>query len=295
MSNSKLATVHIWSPNKTSPRRGTIKNIIVHHMAGVLTVEQCGNLFAKPSRQASSNYGIDSGGRIAQYVDEADRAWTTGDAIDHSSITIEVSNSKTGDPWPVSDKALDATVRLCADICRRNGIRWLSYTGGKNGNLLMHRWYQATGCPGPYLGDHFPEIADRVNEILSSGASTQTGTTQTAAELVVDGYWGKDTTRASQRYLGTVVDGIVSRQAAKNKKYLPAATSGWEWVAFPGSGSPMVRALQRLIDATVDGIAGAQTATKLQAYLGVPISGRLDEATVKAWQAFLNQKGGAKK
>lgn len=288
MSNSKLATYTRISPNCTRPRRGTIKNIIIHHMAGVLTVEQCGAIFANASRQASSNYGVDSSGRIGLYVDEANRAWTTGNPIDNDSVTIEVSNSRIGDPWPVSDKALEATIELCADICRRNGIKKLNYTGDKTGNLLMHRWYQATGCPGPYLGGKFPEIAKEVNRRI--------GSVQNDGTLTVDGYWGKDTTRATQRYFGTVVDGIVSRQPKRNQVYLPAATSGWDWqIAFFHGGSPMIRALQKKVGAQADGLMGPDTATKLQAYLGIKISGRLDNATVRAWQQFLNRKGGAKK
>ena len=33
----------------------------------------------------------------------------------------------------VSDKALKATIELCVDICKRNGIKKLNYTGDKSG------------------------------------------------------------------------------------------------------------------------------------------------------------------
>ena len=55
MSNSKLVDYTILSPNKTSPRNSAIKKITIHHMAGFMTVEECGAMFAKTSRQASSN------------------------------------------------------------------------------------------------------------------------------------------------------------------------------------------------------------------------------------------------
>ncbi len=59
MSNSSLVNYVKISPNRTSPRRNKITKITIHHMAGNLSVETCGNVFAPRSRQASSNYGID--------------------------------------------------------------------------------------------------------------------------------------------------------------------------------------------------------------------------------------------
>lgn len=167
MSNSSLVNYIRISPNRTSPRYGTIKNIVIHHMAGNLSVETCGNVFAPTSRQASSNYGIGSDGRIGMYVEERDRAWTTGNQIDHSSVTIEVADDKIGGGWHSSDKAMNALVNLCVDICRRNGIKKLNYTGNKSGNLLMHKWYQATDCPGAYLESKFSWIASEVNKKLN--------------------------------------------------------------------------------------------------------------------------------
>ena len=64
MSNSSLVDVTILSPNCNSPRNNAIKKITIHHMAGNLSVERCGELFADPNRQGSSNYSIDSNGRV---------------------------------------------------------------------------------------------------------------------------------------------------------------------------------------------------------------------------------------
>ena len=50
-------------------------------MARNLFIEQCGNIFADPKRQASLNYGIDSQGRVGLYVDEANRSWCGSSAI----------------------------------------------------------------------------------------------------------------------------------------------------------------------------------------------------------------------
>lgn len=165
MSNSGLVVYTKISPHKTSPRTGKIDKITIHHMAGNASIETCGRVFQ--SRRASANYGIGTDGRIAMYVEEKDRAWTSSNtANDDRAVTIEVANCGGAPDWPVSDKAYAALIDLCEDICRRNGIRRLNYTGDKNGNLTMHSFFAATACPGPYLKARFAQIADAVNARL---------------------------------------------------------------------------------------------------------------------------------
>lgn len=166
MSNSTLVNYTKISPHRTSPRKQKISCIVIHHMAGNLSVETCGNVFQ--NREASSHYGIGSDGRVGMYCEEKDRAWTTGNQIDHQAVTIEVADDVQGGNWHSSDKAMEKLVLLCADICRRNGIAKLNYTGDKTGNLLMHRWYQSTDCPGAFLASKFPWIALEVNKLLAN-------------------------------------------------------------------------------------------------------------------------------
>ncbi len=178
MSNSSLVNYTKISPNSTNPRRDTIKKITIHHMAGNLTVETCGNVFAPTSRQASSNYGIGTDGRVGMYVEEKNRAWTSSNADnDNQAITIEVANDEIGGNWHVSDTALKKLIDLCGDICQRNSIKALNFTGDKNGNLTMHKYFAATSCPGPYLASKFPYIADEVNKRLNPPAAPTTPTT----------------------------------------------------------------------------------------------------------------------
>lgn len=165
--NSSLVDIVMISPNSTNPRSNKIKKITIHHMEGNITVERCGEIFSQKSRYASSNYGIDSNGRVGLYVEECNRSWCSGNRDnDHQAITIEVANDEKGGNWHVSDKALNKLILLCADICKRNNIEKLIYTGDINGNLTMHKWFQATTCPGPYLESKFPYIAAEVNKIL---------------------------------------------------------------------------------------------------------------------------------
>jgi hypothetical protein len=167
MSNSSLVDYTKISPNKTV-RQGKISKITIHHMAGNYTVEKCGDIFAPTSRQASSNYGIGTDGRVGLYVPENYRSWaSSNEGNDHVAVTIEVANDQIGGNWHVSDKALEKLIDLCVDICKRNGIEKLNFTGNKNGNLTMHKYFAATACPGPYLESKFPYIANEVNKRLA--------------------------------------------------------------------------------------------------------------------------------
>lgn len=174
MSNSSLISYTKISPNRTSPRKKPIRKITIHHMAGNLTVEQCGAVFAPTSRRASSNYGIGTDGRIGMYVEEKDRAWTSSSPDnDNQAVTIEVANNTLGPNWTVSDKAMTSLIDLCVDICKRNGIQRLNFTGDKTGNLTMHCYFKSTLCPGPYLKSKFPYIASEVNKRLGAEAAPE--------------------------------------------------------------------------------------------------------------------------
>lgn len=163
---SKLVSYVKLSPNCNKPRKYPVSVITIHHVAANATVEALGALFAKKTRQASANYGIGSDGRIACFVEEENRAWTSGNAEnDHRAITIEVANDSGAPDWHVSDKAMKSLIELCADICLRHGFS-LHFTGDTTGNLTMHKWFQPTGCPGPYLEAQFPAIAAAVNNLV---------------------------------------------------------------------------------------------------------------------------------
>lgn len=165
MSNSPLVDYVQISPHQTSPRRYPITKITIHHMAGNLTVEQCGNLFQR--REAASNYGIGTDGRVGMYVEEKDRAWCSANYDnDHRAVNIEVANDGGAPDWHVSDTALEKCIELCVDVCQRNGIQRLNFTGDATGNLTQHNYFCNTACPGPYLKSKFGYIADEVNRRL---------------------------------------------------------------------------------------------------------------------------------
>lgn len=173
MSNSNLVNYTKLSPNYTPMTNKINKKITIHHMAGNLSIETCGNVFASKSRKASSNYGVGSDGRIGLYVDESNRAWTSSSSSnDSQAVTIEVANDGGAPSWHVSDKAIAALIELCVDICKRNGIEKLIYTGDASGNLTEHNYFAATTCPGPYLKSKLSYIAEEVNKRLTTTTAT---------------------------------------------------------------------------------------------------------------------------
>ncbi len=167
MSNSSLVNLVSYSPNHSGRRQNPITKIAIHHTAGVLTAAGIGSVFKSTSRKASCNYGIGVDNRIILVVDEVNRAWTTSSSwCDNRAVTIEVSNCQYGGNWIVSDRVLNTLIDLVIDICKRNGIKNCTYTGGKDGVLQMHKWYAQTSCPGPYLASKFTYIAQEVNKRL---------------------------------------------------------------------------------------------------------------------------------
>lgn len=170
MAHSPLATVSVPAngTNYTKGRPGgRITKITVHHMAGVLSAQKCGEIFQRAGRNGSAHYGIGFQGEIGVYVEEENTAWTDSnwDSNLHS-VTIENSNSANGGDWPVSDATFNSLVKLCADIAKRNGLGHL--VPGQN--LTWHSMYAATACPGNYLRSKMSELADRANAINETPA-----------------------------------------------------------------------------------------------------------------------------
>ena len=181
MSNSALVQYTQISPNKNVGNY-TKDTITIHCMAGQLSVESCGSIFADPARQASSNYGIGCDGRIALYVDEKDRSWASSNAAnDKRAVTIEVACDRTH-PYAVSDTVYASLINLVTDICQRNNITKLVWSDDKNArvnhlngcNMTVHRDYRNKACPGDFLMGKMPEIAALVNNRLGANQPVAT-------------------------------------------------------------------------------------------------------------------------
>ena len=195
MSNSELVTYTRLLNNCHKMINKQNKKITIHHMAGNLSLKKLGDVFV--SRESSANYGIDSNGKIGLYVNECDRAWTSASwDNDSQAVTIEVANNKLDPEWTISDKAMKALINLCVDICQRNNIKELVFTGDKNGTLTYHYMFADTACPGPYIKSKTTYICECVNALLK-GQDVQvkspiksTKTNEELAVEVIRGLWG---------------------------------------------------------------------------------------------------------
>ena len=176
--NSPLVDYTLYSPNYSAGRI-TINRIAIHCVVGQVTVERLGQIFVNPNRYASSNYGVGLDGKIGLYVDEKNRSWCTSSAwCDNRAITIEVA-SDNKHPYAVTKAAYDATIKLVADICKRNGKTKVTWISDKNKNLAYepasdeilltaHRFYAKKNCPGEYLFSRFGDIAEKVNALIQA-------------------------------------------------------------------------------------------------------------------------------
>jgi len=145
--NSPLVEYTHISPYRNSPRNQPITKITWHHTAGVCSLEQFDEIVHRPGRNMSSNYMVDKDARVGLFCPESDRCWCSSSSWnDNRAVVLEISNSKSGGDWPISDKVYQKCIELTVDICKRNGIKKLTFTGDKNGSLTFHRFYAATGC-----------------------------------------------------------------------------------------------------------------------------------------------------
>lgn len=180
MSNSKLVTCTVKSPNHSGKRTHSIDRITPHCVVGQLSAQSIGRCFTSPSRQASCNYGIGTEGGVCLIVDEDNRSWcSSSNANDQRAVTIECASDKTY-PYAMNSTVYNKLVDLCVDICKRNGKKKLIWIADKNTalaynpksdemQLTVHRWFANKSCPGDWLFARLGDVAKTVTTRLSGG------------------------------------------------------------------------------------------------------------------------------
>lgn len=188
--NSNMVAYTKLSPNHSGQRTHGIDRITPHCVVGQCTAEGLGNWFAKSSTQASSNYGIDKNGRVGLYVEEKNRSWcSSSGANDQRAVTIECA-SDTSEPYAMNSAVYATLIKLCVDICKRNGKKKLIWFGDKDKTLnyspksdemilTVHRWFANKSCPGNWLYARLGDLASKVTAQLGGAASTPAGGSQT--------------------------------------------------------------------------------------------------------------------
>lgn len=192
--NSPLTNFTQLSPCHSGQRTHAIDTITIHVYVGQVSVERMGTGWAKTSANASANYGIGSDGRIGLFVEEKNRAWTTGGKWtvngisgaenDQRAVTIECASDTTA-PYAINSKVMDSLIKLVADICKRNNILSLRWKGDKSlvgrvteQNITCHRWFTSKSCPGDYIYNRLGNIANEVNKILGNIEDVPSYTTE---------------------------------------------------------------------------------------------------------------------
>ena len=196
--NSSLVSYTKLSPNHSGQRTHSIDRITPHCVVGQCSVETLGNIFLPTSKQASCNYGIGVDGRVGMYVEEKNRSWcSSSSANDQRAVTIECA-SDTTEPYAFKDVVYQTLIKLCADICKRNGKKKLLWLGDKDKTLsyepksdemvlTVHRWFANKSCPGSWMYARMGDLAAKVTAQLGGGASE--GTETEDPEKLTEGYY----------------------------------------------------------------------------------------------------------
>lgn len=157
------------SPN-SSPRTQAVSQVILHHTANPGNVEGVWDMFMKPNdREVSANFLVAQNGDVYECMNpDTRRAWTTGGAVDQSSITLECMNSTGAPEWGQSAQSQEAIAKVLAWASRRYGFDLYRPSPGVVGTVRGHREVpgQSTACPG---GMPMDSIVARANQILCDG------------------------------------------------------------------------------------------------------------------------------
>lgn len=185
--NSSLISYTNLSPNHSGQRTHSIDRITPHCVVGQLTAESICGCFTSPSREASCNYGIGKDGKIALCVEEKNRSWcSSSSANDQRAVTIECASDLNA-PYAMTTAVYNSLVKLCTDICKRNGKKKLIWLGDKNKTLnyspksdemvlTVHRWFANKSCPGDWLYERLGDLAAKVTAQLGGTAADSSGT-----------------------------------------------------------------------------------------------------------------------
>ena len=200
--NSPMVVYTKLSPNHSGQRTHSIDRITPHCVVGQCSVETLGSIFAPSSRQASSNYGIGEDGRVGMYVEEKNRSWcSSSSANDQRAVTIECASDNT-EPYAFKDVVYQTLIKLCVDICQRNGKKKLLWLGDKDTTLAytpkademvltVHRWFANKSCPGSWMYARIGDLASKVTAQLGSSKQEETPTVTDAEKTIWDFLHGK--------------------------------------------------------------------------------------------------------
>lgn len=251
MSNSSMVSYTKLSPNHSGKRTHAIDRITPHCVVGQCSVETLGNIFYPSSRQASCNYGIGVDGRVGMYVEEKNRSWcSSSNANDQRAVTIECA-SDTYHPYAMNSKVYNTLIKLCTDICKRNGKKKLLWLGDKNKSLnyspksdemvlTIHRWFANKSCPGDWLYSRLGDVARTVTVNLGGSSSSNSGNATTkfpavpfTVKVVINDLNYRSAPSMNGRVKGQTGIGTFTIVEVKDGWGRLKSGAGWIWLENP--------------------------------------------------------------
>lgn len=252
-----------------SPRREAVRFIVVHYVGDGTSAAGSAKrncmYFAGGNRQASAHLFIDDE-HIFEYADPHKyAAWHVGDGhgrygiTNANSIGIEVCNN--GGPY--TEAEIDRLAWLVQRLMAEFGV--------PAEHVVRHYDASRKMCPLYYVQHHDAWVA--LHARITGGAVS--GDVTTANQGLGDTSWtGPLMWRELESQLGLAPTGTMSGQSGYNRtKVQVRIERGLYDCGYTRHGSTCVRALQ--------------------AKLGVEVDGQMGSGTVKALQAWLNDRVGA--
>ena len=227
MQFSPLVDFTDLSPNYNDRNQEIIYNI-PHCTAVMITAKRIGEIFEKPSRNASCNYGLGYDGKIVGVVPENKRSWCTSSQwVDQRGITFEIASENTA-PYKMSEVAFENWKKLSVDIMIRYGKTKLiyipdkdkakAYKPAKNEMVIMlHRWFAAKACPGEWLVQRLPEAVAEINARVAAASQAAVVKPSNAEEYTVKK--GDSLSKIGVLY-GFTADELAAYNGIKNKNLI---------------------------------------------------------------------------
>lgn len=280
--------------SKKCPFKMTPKGICVHNTANKASALSEASYMIRNNNAVSFHVAIDDY-QAVECIPENRNAFHAGDGRNGNGnrnyYAVEICYS-TGDSAKFTQAEKNAAYYIACKLKEHGwGIDKVKKHQDFSGKYCPHKtldlgWERFLNLIRGYLGQATVPVKPQAPSKPSKPSKPASN------KLKVDGSWGQATTKALQKILGTKQDGIVSNQPTINRKYLYSASStSWQFKKTGYSaGSNMIRALQKLIGAKVDGWFGKNSVITLQRFLKVKADGSMGPATVRALQKYINSR-----
>ena len=294
--------------SKKCPFKMTMKGITVHNTYNKASALSEVSYMIRNNNAVSFHVAIDDY-QAVEAIPETRNAFHAGDGRNGNGnrnyYAVEICYS-TGDSAKFAQAEKNAAYYIA---CK------LKEHGWGIDKVKKHQDFSGKYCPHKTLDLGWQRFLNLIREYLGQAtvpvkpqapAKPSKPSKPASNKLKVDGSWGCDTTRASQKVYHTPVDGIVSRQPKCNRKYLPKAYTG-SWMFYVKAanyrqGSALIKAIQKDLkslgyyNGKIDGLCGKQTVIALQKFLRDKgfykgeIDGIMGPDTVRAWQQYINRR-----